>query len=37
VVGRAAQDTARQLGHSQLALVLRLTNPDARLLYERLG
>jgi GNAT superfamily N-acetyltransferase len=34
---REAEDTARQLGHRQLALAVGLDNPDARRLYERLG
>jgi GNAT superfamily N-acetyltransferase len=34
---RAAEDTARQLGHQQLALGVGLDNPKARRLYERLG
>jgi GNAT superfamily N-acetyltransferase len=34
---RAAQDTARQLGHEQITLAVGLDNPDARRLYERLG
>jgi hypothetical protein len=33
----ATEDTARQFGDEQLALVLGLDNPDARRLYERLG
>jgi GNAT superfamily N-acetyltransferase len=34
---RAAEDTARQFGHEQLALGVGLDNPKARRLYERLG
>ena len=34
---RAGEDTARRLGHGQLALGVGLDNPDARRLYERLG
>jgi GNAT superfamily N-acetyltransferase len=34
---RAGEDTARRLGHRQLALAVGLDNPDARRLYERLG
>jgi GNAT superfamily N-acetyltransferase len=34
---RAAEDTARQLGHEQIALGVGLDNPKARRLYERLG
>jgi GNAT superfamily N-acetyltransferase len=33
----AGEDTARQLGHQQLALGVGLDNPKARQLYERLG
>jgi GNAT superfamily N-acetyltransferase len=32
-----AEDSARQLGHEQLALGVGLDNPKARRLYERLG
>jgi GNAT superfamily N-acetyltransferase len=34
---RAAEDTARQLGHEQIALGVALHNPKARRLYEQLG
>jgi GNAT superfamily N-acetyltransferase len=34
---RAGEDTARRLGHQQLALGVGLDNRDARRLYERLG
>jgi GNAT superfamily N-acetyltransferase len=34
---RAAEDTARQLGHERIALGVGLDNPKARQLYERLG
>jgi GNAT superfamily N-acetyltransferase len=34
---RTAEDTARQLGHGQLALAVGVDNPRARRLYERLG
>jgi GNAT superfamily N-acetyltransferase len=34
---RAAEDTARQLGHEWIALGVGLDNPKARRLYERLG
>ena len=34
---RTAEDTARRLGHSQLALGVGTDNLDARRLYERLG
>jgi len=34
---RSGEDTARRLGHGQLALGVGLDNPDARRLYERLG
>ena len=34
---RAGEDTARQLGHEQIALGVGLDNRDARRLYERLG
>jgi GNAT superfamily N-acetyltransferase len=34
---RAAEDTARQLGHEQIALGVGLDNLKARRLYERLG
>jgi GNAT superfamily N-acetyltransferase len=34
---RAAEDTARQLGHERIALGVGLGNPKARRLYERLG
>jgi len=34
---RAAEDTARQLGHERIALGVGLDNPKARRLYERLG
>jgi GNAT superfamily N-acetyltransferase len=34
---RAAEATARQLGHEQLALGVGLDNPKARRLYERIG
>jgi GNAT superfamily N-acetyltransferase len=34
---RAAEDTARQLGHERLALGVGLDNRGARRLYERLG
>jgi GNAT superfamily N-acetyltransferase len=34
---RAAEDTARQLGHEQLTLAVGVDNPDARRLYQRLG
>jgi GNAT superfamily N-acetyltransferase len=34
---RAGEDTARRLGHEQLALGVGLDNPDARRLYVRLG
>jgi GNAT superfamily N-acetyltransferase len=34
---RAGEDTARGLGHEQLALGVGLENPDARRLYVRLG
>ncbi len=34
---RAGKDTARRLGHGELALGVGLDNPDARRLYQRLG
>jgi GNAT superfamily N-acetyltransferase len=34
---RAAEGTARQLGHERIALGVGLDNPKARRLYERLG
>ena len=34
---RAAEDTARRLGHQRIALGVGLDNPNARRLYERLG
>jgi GNAT superfamily N-acetyltransferase len=34
---RAAEDTARRLGHERIALGVGLDNPNARRLYERLG
>jgi len=34
---RAAEDSARQLGHERIALGVGLDNPKARRLYERLG
>jgi GNAT superfamily N-acetyltransferase len=34
---RAGEDTARGLGHEQLALGVGLDNPDARRLYARVG
>jgi GNAT superfamily N-acetyltransferase len=34
---RAAEDTARQLGHEQITLAVGVDNPDARRLYQRLG
>jgi GNAT superfamily N-acetyltransferase len=34
---RAAEDTARQLGHERIALGVGLENRGARRLYERLG
>jgi GNAT superfamily N-acetyltransferase len=34
---RAAEATARQLGHERIALGVGLDNPKARRLYERLG
>jgi GNAT superfamily N-acetyltransferase len=34
---RAGEDTARRLGHRQVALAVGVDNPDARRLYERLG
>jgi GNAT superfamily N-acetyltransferase len=34
---RAAEDTARQLGHELLALAVGVDNPNARRLYKRLG
>jgi GNAT superfamily N-acetyltransferase len=34
---RAAEDTARRLGHEQLALGVGVDNRGARRLYERLG
>jgi RimJ/RimL family protein N-acetyltransferase len=34
---QAGEDTARQLGHSRLALGVGVDNPGARRLYERLG
>jgi GNAT superfamily N-acetyltransferase len=34
---RAAEDTARQLGHERIALGVGLDNPKAWQLYERLG
>jgi GNAT superfamily N-acetyltransferase len=34
---RAAEDTARQLGHERIALGVGLDNPKARRLYGRLG
>jgi GNAT superfamily N-acetyltransferase len=34
---RAAEDSARQLGHKQITLAVGVDNPDARRLYERLG
>jgi GNAT superfamily N-acetyltransferase len=33
----AGEDTARRLGHQQLAMGVGVDNPDARRLYERLG
>jgi GNAT superfamily N-acetyltransferase len=34
---RAAEDTARKLGHRRLTLAVGIDNPKARRLYERLG
>jgi len=34
---RAAEDTARRLGHERMALGVGVDNRDARRLYERLG
>jgi GNAT superfamily N-acetyltransferase len=34
---RAAEDTARRLGHERLALAVGIDNPGAQRLYERLG
>jgi GNAT superfamily N-acetyltransferase len=34
---RAAEDTARKLGHERLVLGVGVDNPGARRLYERLG
>jgi GNAT superfamily N-acetyltransferase len=34
---RASEDTARRLGHKQLALAVGIDNPGAQRLYERLG
>jgi RimJ/RimL family protein N-acetyltransferase len=34
---RAAEDSARQLGHGRLSLGVGVDNPQARRLYERLG
>jgi ribosomal protein S18 acetylase RimI-like enzyme len=34
---RAAEGTARRLGHDRISLTVGRDNPDARRLYERLG
>jgi GNAT superfamily N-acetyltransferase len=34
---RVGEDSARRLGHRQVALAVGVDNPDARRLYERLG